>query len=71
MVQGNDSELYSAGNSSVITLYGSDNRNVINLTPSKTNSMITLAILALICRTSKGERIVFRLCGVTPLALRH
>lgn len=33
--------------------------------------MLTLAIISLICKTEKGQRIVFRLCGVTPLALRY
>ncbi len=32
--------------------------------------MLTLAILTLICRTDKGQRILFRLFRVTPLALR-
>lgn len=33
--------------------------------------MITMAILALILRTTKGQLIMFRLCGVTPLAVRY
>jgi len=33
--------------------------------------MLTIAILSLIFRTEKGQRFLFRLCGVTPLAIRY
>lgn len=32
--------------------------------------MLTILILTLICRTEQGQRILFRLGGVTPLAVR-
>jgi len=35
------------------------------------NFMLTIAIIALICRTEKGQFMLFRLCGVTPLAIRY
>lgn len=33
--------------------------------------MITLAIIMLICRTRKGQMLLFRWSGITPLALRY
>jgi hypothetical protein len=33
--------------------------------------MLTLTIIALLCKTKKGEFIIFRLARITPMAMRH
>jgi hypothetical protein len=33
--------------------------------------MLTMLILALLCKTQKGQFIMFRFCRVTPLAIRY
>lgn len=33
--------------------------------------MITIAILTLVCRTRRGQLLLFRWSGITPLALRY